>query len=228
MSAAPRVLVVDDDQDIRDTLATNLEARRYLVTRAATGAEAVDAATEVAPDLVILDLGLPDMDGIEVIHRLRGWYAGTIIVLSARDREADKVDALDAGADDYVSKPFSMAELLARTRAALRRGATEGEDRCVVTPDFEIDLADHRVVRQGEEVHLTRTEWGIIEELARNRGRLVGRTQLLQAVWGPAYSTESHYLRVYMTGLRRKLEPSPSQPRYLITEPGLGYRFVVD
>ncbi len=222
-----RILVVDDDPDILAALVANLEARGHTVVAAADGEEALEAATDAVPDLVVLDLGLPGMDGVEVIHRLRGWYTGPILVLSARDREADKVEALDAGADDFVTKPFGMAELLARVRASLRRGAPADESAVITTPDFVIDLVGRRVERDGAEVHLTRTEWGIIEELARHRGRLVGRTQLLQAVWGPAYSKESHYLRVYMTGLRRKLEPEPSSPRYLLTEPGLGYRFAV-
>lgn len=222
-----RILVVDDDPDIRETLVANLEVRGHLVASAADGESALAEAGAVPPDLVILDLGLPGLDGIEVLRRLRGWYSGSVLVLSARDREADKVEALDAGADDYVAKPFGMDELLARTRAALRRSTGPDEDPVIRTADFEIDLAGKRVRRLGEEIRLTPTEWGIIEELARNRGRLVGRTQLLQAVWGPSYSRESHYLRVYMTGLRRKLEPIPSQPRYLITEPGMGYRFMV-
>jgi two-component system KDP operon response regulator KdpE len=223
-----RVLVVDDEPQIRRALATNLRARDYEVDLAATGEEALRLAAEHRPDVVILDIGLPGIDGVEVVQGLRGWTSVPIIMLSVREDESDKVAALDAGADDYLTKPFGMNELLARLRAAARRSAPVGELAVVESPDFTIDLAAKKVTRDGLEVHLTPTEWGLVEQLVRNRGKLVTQRQLLQEVWGPAYSTEANYLRVYMAGLRRKLEPNPSQPRYFITEPGMGYRFELD
>jgi two-component system KDP operon response regulator KdpE len=220
-----RVLVVDDEPQIRRALATNLRAREYEVDLAATGEEALKLAAEHHPDVVILDIGLPGIDGIEVVRGLRGWSAVPIIMLSVREDELDKVDALDAGADDYLTKPFGMNELLARLRAAVRRAAPVEEMPTIETDDFVIDLAAKKVTRDGAEVHLTPTEWGLVEQLVRNRGKLVTQRQLLQEVWGPQYATEANYLRVYLAGLRRKLEPNPSQPRYFITEPGMGYRF---
>ncbi|MFE2753342.1 response regulator [Actinosynnema sp. NPDC059335] len=221
-----KVLVVDDEPQIVRALRINLSARGYSVLTAHDGAAALRAAAEGKPDVVVLDLGLPDVDGAEVIAGLRGWTTVPIIVLSARVDSADKVQALDAGADDYVTKPFGMDELLARLRAAVRRSAVvEGEDAVVETSSFTVDLAAKKVRRDGVEVHLTPTEWGLLEVLARNRGRLVGQKQLLQEVWGPAYAKETHYLRVYLAQLRRKLEPEPSRPRHLVTEPGMGYRF---
>ncbi|MFE9745614.1 response regulator [Saccharothrix saharensis] len=221
-----KVLVVDDEPQIVRALRINLSARGYSVLTAHDGTEALKAAAEGKPDVVVLDLGLPDVDGTEVIAGLRGWTTVPIIVLSARVDSADKVEALDAGADDYVTKPFGMDELLARLRAAVRRSAlAEGEDAVVETASFTVDLAARKVRRDGAEVHLTPTEWGLLEILARNRGRLVAQKQLLQEVWGPAYAKETHYLRVYLAQLRRKLEPEPSRPRHLVTEPGMGYRF---
>ena len=176
----------------------------------------------------MLDLGLPDMDGIEVLAGIRGWSPIPVIVLSARSTSAEKVEALDAGADDYVTKPFGMDELLARVRAAVRRGAVAGVDEpveSVTTADFTVDLGAHRVLRDGAPVRLTPTEWSLLELLVRHAGRLVPQRQLLTEVWGPAYEHETHYLRVYLAQLRRKLEPDPAKPRYLITEPGVGYRF---
>jgi two-component system KDP operon response regulator KdpE len=226
-----RVLVVDDDAQILRALRINLTARGYHVLTAADGAGALRVAADSHPDVVVLDLGLPDLDGAEVIAGLRGWSSVPIIVLSARTDSHDKVDALDAGADDYVTKPFGMAELLARLRAAVRRAATaqvEG-DPVVAAASFTVDLAAKKVLRnQGDgsaEVHLTPTEWGILEQLVRNPGKLVGQRQLLHEVWGPAYGKETNYLRVYLAQLRRKLEPDPARPRHLITEPGMGYRF---
>ena len=221
-----RVLVVDDDVAILRALRINLTAHGYDVTVADSGAAALRAAADGQPEVVVLDLGLPDLDGTEVIAGLRGWSAVPIIVLSARADSGDKVRALDAGADDYVTKPFGMAELLARLRAAVRRAtsAGPGDAPVVEAGDLRIDLAAKRVSRAGAEVHLTPTEWGILELLARHRGKLVGQRELLRTVWGPAYSTETNYLRVYLAQLRRKLEPEPSRPRYLITEPGMGYR----
>ncbi len=222
-----RVLVVDDDEQIRRTLRINLRAHGYDVTVAADGAAALRAAADTRPDVVVLDLGLPDLEGTEVIAGLRGWTAVPIIVLSARAESTDKVQALDAGADDYVTKPFGMAELLARLRAAVRRAATTGTDgeAVVEAGDLHIDLAAKRVARGGEDVHLTPTEWGVLELLVRHRGKLVGQKDLLRTVWGPAYGTETNYLRVYLAQLRRKLEAEPARPRHLITEPGMGYRF---
>ena len=225
--AMTRVLVVDDEEPIARALAINLRARRYDVDVAPDGRTALELAAARHPDLVLLDLGLPDIDGTEVIAGLRGWTDVPIIVLSARQDSSDKVLALDAGADDYVTKPFGMDELLARLRAALRRGAA-GEpepDPVVVTNEFTVDLAAKRVVRDGAEVRLTPTEWHILEILVRNRGRLVSQKQLLREVWGPAYEKETHYLRVYMAQLRSKLEATAGQPQHLMTEPGMGYRF---
>ncbi|CCH34384.1 Transcriptional regulator, KdpE family [Saccharothrix espanaensis DSM 44229] len=220
------MLVVDDEPQIVRALRINLSARGYSVLTAHDGTTALKAAAEGKPDVVVLDLGLPDVDGTEVIAGLRGWTSVPIIVLSARTDSSDKVEALDAGADDYVTKPFGMDELLARLRAAVRRSAVaEGEDAVVETASFTVDLAAKKVLREGEEVHLTPTEWGLLEILARNRGRLVAQKQLLQEVWGPQYAKETHYLRVYLAQLRRKLEPEPSHPRHLVTEPGMGYRF---
>jgi two-component system KDP operon response regulator KdpE len=225
--SAPVVLVVDDEPPMRRALATNLRARGYAVETAATGEEALLAAARIHPDLIVLDLGLPGIDGIEVIEGIRGWNPVPIVVLSARGAEAAKVAALDAGADDYVTKPFGMAELLARVRASLRRGATaaDGDGPVIETDDFTVDLATKRVQRDGDEVHLTPTEWHVVEVLVRNAGKLVTQRQLLHEVWGPAYDRETNYLRLYLARIRRKLEPTPSQPRYFRTEPGMGYRF---
>jgi two-component system KDP operon response regulator KdpE len=222
----PRVLVVDDDRSLRRALAINLRARGYRVDEAADGRSALAAAAAGPPDLVVLDLGLPDIDGVEVLAGLRGWTQVPVLVLSARSDQSDKVAALDAGADDYVTKPFGMDELLARVRAALRRGATGTDDQPVVrTASFTVDLAAGRVTDSGgQPVRLTPTEWGLLEALARQAGRLVQGRDLLREVWGPAYGSETNYLRVYMAQLRRKLEPDPRHPRHLLTEPGLGYR----
>ena len=221
-----RVLVVDDEPQIRRTLAINLRARGYQVELAATGEEALKAAADQPPDVVVLDLSLPGIDGLQVIQGLRGWTRTPIIVLSVREREADKVAALDAGADDYVTKPFGINELLARLRAAVRRASLTQQDAPVIqTPDFRVDLAAKQVSRGGREVRLTPTEWQLVEILVRHPGRLVSQRQLLHEVWGPQYSTETNYLRVYMAQIRRKLEPDPARPRFFITEPGMGYRF---
>ncbi|MET0965448.1 MAG: response regulator [Nakamurella sp.] len=223
-----RVLVVDDDRPLARALAINLKAHGYDVTVAYDGRAALAEAARAHPAVVVLDLGLPDLDGIEVLAGIRGWSAVPVIVLSARSTSAEKVAALDAGADDYVTKPFGMDELLARIRAAARRAATSvggtGID-VVTTADFVIELAAHRVLRGDEVVRLTPTEWSLLELLVRNPGKLVPQRQLLTEVWGPAYEHETHYLRVYLAQLRRKLEPDPAHPRYLITEPGVGYRF---
>jgi two-component system KDP operon response regulator KdpE len=220
-----RILVVDDEPQLLRGLRVNLEARGYDVDVAADGATALDAAAVRRPEIVILDLGLPDMDGIDVIDGLRVWGSMPIVVLSAREQEPHKVAALDAGADDYVTKPFGMGELLARIRAAERRTAPAAELAIVSTPDFRVDLAARRIERNGDEVHLTPTEWHLVEILVRNPGKLVGQRQLLHEVWGQRYEEETNYLRVYMAQIRRKLEPDPAHPRYFFTEPGMGYRF---
>ena len=221
-----RVLVVDDDGPMRRALEINLEARGFEVRLAATGEDALAVAAREHPDVVLLDLGLPGISGLDVIAGLRGWTRIPIIVVSARDAEHDKVAALDAGADDYVSKPFGMDELLARLRAALRRARPdEAEESVVTADDLVIDLADKRLRRDGAELHLTPTEWRLLEVLVRNRGRLVTQRRLLQDVWGPEYEHETNYLRVHVGNQRRKIEPDPSRPRYLLTEPGMGYRF---
>jgi two-component system KDP operon response regulator KdpE len=220
-----RVLIVEDEPQLLRALSINFRARHYDVDCAATGSAALRAAAAAPPDLVILDLGLPDMDGVNVVHGLRGWTRVPIIILSARDRQGDKVDALDAGADDYLTKPFGMDELLARMRAALRRAQPGPDAPVIVTKTFSIDRVAKRVIRDGADVRLTPTEWHLLEILARHSGRLVPGQQLLREVWGPGRENETNYLRVYMAQLRRKLEADPSHPRHLITEAGLGYRF---
>jgi two-component system KDP operon response regulator KdpE len=221
-----RVLVVDDDLPLRRTLDIGLRARGYDVVLAATGEDALSAAAQRPPDIVILDLGLPGMNGIEVAKALREWTDAPIVVLSARGAESVKIAALDAGADDYVTKPFGMGELLARLRASLRRTQSVDGDPIVRTPDFTVDLAAKTVTTIAGPVRLTRTEWEILEVLARNPERLVMQEHLLTEVWGPNHQHQTHYLRIYLRRLRSKLEPEPSQPRYLITESGMGYRLV--
>ncbi len=219
------VLVVEDERPLRQALAINLRARDYEVTAVADGASALEAAARQPPDVVILDLGLPDMDGNDVIEGLRGWSRAPIIVLSARAGQGDKVVALDIGADDYITKPFGMDELLARLRAALRRSGSDPDAPVVETSSFSVDLVSKQATTPAGPVRLTPTEWHVLEVLVRNEGKLVSQRELLHEVWGPRYETETNYLRVYMAQLRRKLEPDPSHPRHLITEPGLGYRF---
>jgi two-component system KDP operon response regulator KdpE len=219
------VLVVDDEPQILKALAIILRARGYEVDLASDGEHALDLAARHHPDVVVLDLGLPGIGGVDVIRGLRGWSAVPIVVLSVRDAGPDKVAALDAGADDYVTKPFGMDELLARLRAALRRATPADEEPVIETPDFVIDLAAKRVHRGDDEVRLTPTEWHLVEVLVRNPGRLVSQHQLLQEVWGPEYHDETAYLRVHMANVRRKLEPDSGRPRYFFTEPGMGYRF---
>lgn len=222
-----RVLVVDDDPQLLRALRINLSVRGYDVVTAPTGSRALALAAEHPPQVVILDLGMPDMSGIEVLAGLRGWLSAPVIVLSARTDSSDKVGALDAGADDYMTKPFGMDELLARLRAAVRRAtvATGADNPVVETKSFVVDLSIKKVIKNGAEVHLTPTEWGMLEMLVRNRGKLVGREELLREVWGPKYATETHYLRVFLAQLRRKLEDDPSRPTHLLTEAGMGYRF---
>ncbi len=222
-----RVLVVDDEPQILRALRINLRARRYDVEVAGDGATALRLAASHRPDIVVLDLGLPDMDGVQVIRGLRGWTNVPIIVLSGRAGSQDKVAALDAGADDYVTKPFGVDELLARVRAVTRRASGAGEEvPAVGIGRHTVDLAAHSVrTGDGDEVRLTPTEWHLLEILVRNPGRLVSQRQLLQEVWGPQYQSETNYLRQYLAQLRRKLESDPSRPRHLLTEPGMGYRF---
>jgi len=220
-----RILCVEDEPHLLRTLGANLRARGYDVELVSNGEDALDKVVSAKPDLLILDLGLPGMSGLEVIRSLRTWTTTPILVLSARDTEFDKIAALDAGADDYVSKPFGMGELLARVRSMLRRGGGATEVPVVETADFTVDLMAKRVVLGGGEVKLTATEWSLVEVLVRNAGRLVTSKELLQTVWGPEYGTETNYLRVHMAHIRRKLEPVPGEPRYFHTEPGMGYRF---
>ena len=231
MTGSPhhKVLVVDDEPGLVRALAINLRAHGWEVTTAANGRAALDAVADNRPDVVVLDLGLPDLGGVEVIAGIRGWADVPIVVLSARQHGEDKVEALDAGADDYVTKPFAMNELMARLRAAVRRGrAAPPEAATVESGALRIDLARKQVFRSGVEVRLTPTEWAFLELLVQNAGRLVSREQILHEVWGPAYQAETNYLRVYVAQLRRKLEADPAHPRHLITSPGLGYLFEGD
>jgi len=223
-----RVLIVEDEAGLRRALAINLRAHGYTADVAADGAAALQGAAHHPPDAVVLDLGLPDIDGVEVIEGLRGWSRAPILVLSARAGEHDKVLALDAGADDYVTKPFGMDELLARLRAALRRSPSGADVPAVAIGDVTVDFAAKRATQHDgdEAIRLTPTEWHLLEVLVRNEGKLVPHRQLLQEVWGPRYETETNYLRVYVAQLRRKLEREPARPRHLLTEPGIGYRFV--
>jgi two-component system KDP operon response regulator KdpE len=220
-----RVLVVDDEPQIVRTLAINLRARGYDVTTAGDGAEALQHAAAHPPDVVVLDLGLPDLDGVDVIAGLRRWTSVPILVLSGRSDGVDKVEALDAGADDYVTKPFGMDELTARLRAMLRRTTPLEATPAVEFGDVVVDLAATRVTRQGQEVRLTPTEWHLLEVLVRHPGTLLSQRRLLTEVWGAGYESAQGNLRLYVSQLRRKLEPDPAQPRFFRTEPGMGYRF---
>ena len=220
-----RVLIVDDEPAILKALAINLRARHYEVFTAATGREALAVAAAHPPEVVILDLGLPDLEGREVIGGLRGWTSVPILVLSGRTDSVDKVDALDAGADDYVTKPFGMDELLARLRAMTRRGGPSEEQPLVAFGDVTVDLAARRVTRGEAEVRLTPTEWHLLEVLLRHPGKLLSQRQLLTEVWGPGYESAQGNLRLYMGQLRKKLEPDPARPRFFLNEPGMGYRF---
>lgn len=224
--AKARILVIDDDPHLLKALRITLTAHGYAVDTAVDGGSALAAASCQAPDVLVLDLGLPDMDGTDVLRDLRRWSTAPVLVLSARHGSPDKVGALDAGADDYITKPFGLDELLARLRALLRR-VPQAESRALVTSaGFTVDLAARRVLQSGEPVRLTPTEWNILEILVRNPNRLISQQQLLSDVWGPSYRKEANYLRVYMAQLRRKLEEDPGNPRHLLTEAGVGYRFV--
>lgn len=221
------VLVVDDDPTILRTLRINLRARGHEVECVTNGADALDSAAARRPDLVILDLGLPDMDGVDVLRQLRAGSTVPVVVLSARHDADDKVEALDEGADDYVAKPFGMDELMARVRAAIRRGGMDlPQNPTFRTEAFTLDFTSHTATREGRVLRLTPTEWRLLAELVRHEGKVVPHPVLLRSAWGPAYGQESNYLRVYASQLRRKLEPDPAQPRYLLTEPGIGYRLV--
>jgi two-component system KDP operon response regulator KdpE len=224
-----RVLVVEDDPQLLRALTIDLRARMYDVDTAADGTTALRLASARPPDAVLLDLGLPDIDGLDVIRGLRGWSRVPLLVVSARQAEAEKIEALDSGADDYITKPFSMEELLARLRVALRDqepgSLPDDVPRVVRTQGLTIDLGAKKATRDGRQIRLTPTEWHLLELLLRAPGRLVTQRQMLQEVWGPAHSSHTNYLRVYMAQLRRKLEADPSHPRHLITEPGMGYRF---
>jgi len=224
--AAARILVVDDERQIRRVLETALPSHGYEVDSAASGFEALNRAAIFRPDLVVLDLGLPDLDGTEIIRRLREWTTVPIIVLSVREDEKDKIKALDAGADDYVTKPFSMGELLARMRVALRHAARPECEPVLTFGDLVVDLLHRKVLLRGEEVHLTPTEYEILKYLSLQADRVVTHSQVLRAVWGPNSEAETHYLRIYVASLRRKIEANPSQPSLIVTEPGVGYRLV--
>lgn len=219
------VLIIEDEAQLARAMQINLRAHGYRAITAGFGADGLKLAAQHPVDIVVLDLGLPDMDGVDVIQGIRGWSSVPIIVLSARHASEDKVDALDAGADDYVTKPFGLDELLARLRAASRRSPAQHDAPTVETADFVVDLAARKVVREGKEIRLTPTEWNILELLVRNAGKLVSQQQLLTQVWGQAYAKETQYLRVYLAQLRRKLEQDPANPRHLHTEAGMGYRF---
>lgn len=232
MNSAPAtVLIIEDEQQIRRFLRPAVEAAGYRLVEATTGADGVLQATQCNPDVIILDLGLPDIDGLEVIRRVREWSHRPILILSARGQEDDKVNALDAGADDYVQKPFSVSELMARVRVALRHGATtagEKESAALTAGDLEIDLLRREVRRNGELVHLTPIEFKLLATLVKHAGLVLTHRQLLKEVWGPGHAEESHYLRLFVHQLRQKLEINPARPRHLITEAGVGYRFRVE
>jgi two-component system KDP operon response regulator KdpE len=223
-----KILIADDDPQILRALRITLSARGYTVLTAADGRAALDAAIAERPDAVVLDLGMPGLTGLEVIEALRGFTTVPILVVSGRSDSWDKVEALDAGADDYVTKPFAADELLARIRALTRRTPAAADEPTVTFGDVIVDLSAHLVTRAGSAVRLTPTEWRLLEVLLRNHDRLVSKEVLLSEVWGPQYTTDTGYLRLYLSQLRKKLEPHPAQPRYLLTEPGMGYRFVSD
>jgi two-component system KDP operon response regulator KdpE len=223
-----KILIADDDPQILRALRITLSARGYTVFTAADGRQALDAAIAEHPDAVVLDLGMPGLTGLEVITALRGWTTVPILVVSGRSDSWDKVEALDAGADDYVTKPFAADELLARIRALTRRSPAAADEPTVSFGDVVVDLSAHLVTRAGAPVRLTPTEWRLLEVLLRNHDRLVTKEVLLSDVWGPQYTTDTGYLRLYLSQLRKKLEPEPAKPRYLLTEAGMGYRFVSD
>ncbi|NTU83413.1 MAG: response regulator [Chloroflexales bacterium] len=227
MSHLPlHVLVIEDEQQIRRFLRTSLADHGYALLEASTGHDGITQAAQLQPDCVILDLGLPDMDGLEVLRQIRSWSSVPVVVLTARGQEQEKIALLDAGADDYLTKPFGVGELMSRMRVVMRRtaGAAAGEQPVITVGDLRVDLARRQVFRGDEEVHLTPIEYRLLAMLVKNAGRVVTQRQLLQEVWGPEYTDAPHYLRVYMQHLRHKLEVDPTRPRYLLTEPGVGYR----
>ena len=220
----PRVLVVDDEKAIQRFLKNALSSAEFSVHIAGSGKEALTAAIAIRPDLIILDLGLPDMDGVEVLRRLREWTKVPVIILSVRDREDEKVTALDSGADDYVTKPFGIGELLARMRVALRKSIQQSPEPVYRVDGLEVDLEHRRVVAQGKEVQLTATEYDLLRLLVTHAGKVLTHNQILRQIWGPAYMEQPHLLRVNISNLRRKIEPEPTRPRYILTELGVGYR----
>ena len=220
----PRILVVDDEKAIQRFLKNALSSAEFSVHIAENGKEALAAAMAIRPDLIILDLGLPDMDGVEVLRRLREWTQVPVIILSVRDREDEKVSALDSGADDYVTKPFGIGELLARMRVALRKSIPQSPEPVYRVDDLEVDLEHRRVLVQGKEVQLTATEYDLLRLLVAHGGKVLTHNQILRQIWGPAYMEQPHLLRVNISNLRRKIEPEPDRPRYILTELGVGYR----
>jgi len=221
-----KALIIDDELQIRRLLRVCLEANGYSVTEAATGQDGLNQAAQRPPEIILLDLGLPDMDGLTVLKRLREWSKVPVLILSVREREEDKIAALDNGADDYVTKPFSTGELLARLRVAQRHATPASEETVFRCGDWEVDLPGRVVKVKGKVVKFTATEYALLRLFVQNAGKVLTHTQILKTVWGPNYATQTHYLRVYMAHLREKLEPEPAQPRYFITEPGVGYRLV--
>lgn len=220
----PKILVVDDEKAIQRFLRNALSGSEFVLHEAGTGQEALAAAVQLRPDLIILDLGLPDMDGVEVIRRLREWSTTPVIVLSVREREGDKISALDAGADDYVTKPFGIGELLARMRAALRRFTQDASEPVYKIEGLEVDLPRRRVLVEGKEVQLTPTEYDVLKLLVTHAGKVLTQRHMLSQIWGQTYLEQPHILRVTISNLRHKLEPEPDRPRYILTEPGVGYR----
>jgi two-component system, OmpR family, KDP operon response regulator KdpE len=223
-AGSDRILIVDDERAIRRYLRTALEAQGYVVFEAVNGVEALSSAVGVRPDLIILDLGLPDIDGVEVTRRIREWTQVPIIILSVRDQEQDKIEALDIGADDYLTKPFSTGELMARMRVATRRALHVADEPTLQVDQLLVDLAHRRVTLAGVEISLTPTEYDLLRLLVQNRGKVLTHRQILRQVWGPTYESETHLLRVNISNLRRKIEPDMARPSYILTEPGVGYR----
>lgn len=222
-----RILIIDDEKQIRRLLRVALEGHEYKISAAASGQEGLRQITTFHPDLVILDLGLPDINGQEMLKKIRGWSEVPIIILSVHNQEEEKIQALDAGANDYVTKPFSMGELLARIRAALRHASHSGDEPVITIGELSVDITRRLVTLRGEKVKLTPTEYEILKNLAVYAGRVLTHKQLLRTIWGSKYERETHYLRVYIASLRRKIESDPTRPEFIITEPGVGYRLIV-
>jgi two-component system, OmpR family, KDP operon response regulator KdpE len=225
-SDGARILVIDDEKQIRRMLKTALTGFGYDIAEASSGQEGLNQTSIFHPDLIVLDLGLPDFDGVEVVRRLREWTQVPVVVLSVREQERDKIRALDAGADDYITKPFGMGELLARIRVALRHAAKTEDEPVLTFGELTVDLAHRKVTLKGDDLKLTPTEYEILKHLALHAGKVVTHRQLLKTIWGPNYQEETHYLRIYIGQLRRKIEADPSQPSYIVTESGVGYRMV--